>query len=282
MSKKLNNVATILSFVSILLIPIGIALMWFTTKWKKSVKIILSVLSSALYIALIVLFFMLEPSFNTSGTALPINYNQGYTAFDTNNASTKKVEKRKDTDKKSGKTDLSNIVDNPQSKSKLPRSLKKKAGGEVNPWIIMVVFFAFLLLLIIIRNIKATRKLKYENPYVDTNHYKLPLADDAKMPMVHFLRLQQKAGEKILFATETNQQNNEGNFVVTNQRVVIMNLEENTEFPLEVLEAVTSVSNSVMCLTSGSRKYYIFMDESQIKYALAVVRWAYKMKTANN
>ena len=59
-----------------------------------------------------------------------------------------------------------------------------------------------------------------------------------------------------------------------------MNNEEMTEFPLEVLEAVSSVSNSVMLLTSGTRKYYIFMDESQLNYALAVVRWAYKNKTA--
>lgn len=279
MSKKLNNVATILSFVSILLIPIGIALMWISTKWKKSVKIILSVVSSALYIFLIVLFFILEPSFNTSGTTLPFNYNKGYTAFDSKNASTKKSEQPKESDKKSGTLDLDKIVDNPTSKPKLPSTLQKKAGGETNPWLLMVIFFAFILILVIIKNIRATRKVRYENPYVDTSHYKLPLADDAKMPMVHFLRLQQRPGEKILFATETNQQNNEGNFVVTNQRVVIMNLEEIAEFPLEVLEAVSSVSNSVMCLTSGSRKYYIFMDETQLKYALAVVRWAYKNKS---
>ena len=65
----------------------------------------------------------------------------------------------------------------------------------------------------------------------------------------------------------------------TNEINVLSN-EEMTEFPLEVLEAVSSVSNSVMLLTSGTRKYYIFMDESQLNYALAIVRWAYKNKTA--
>ena len=68
--------------------------------------------------------------------------------------------------------------------------------------------------------------------------------------------------------------------VLVGPTAVIMNNEEMTEFPLEVLEAVSSVSNSVMLLTSGTRKYYIFMDESQLNYALAVVRWAYKNKTA--
>lgn len=280
MSKKFKNIITIFSIVSILLIPIGIALMWFITTWKKWVKIVLSAVSAAVYIALVLLLFLLEPSYNTSGTSLPFSYDKGYTAFDNNHSSTKKTTQKKDTDKESGTIDLDSIVDVPQKSSKLPRTLTKRSGGETSRWIIVFLFFILLIVLIIIRNLRGSKKSHYENPYVDTNLYKLPLADNAKMPMVHFLRLQQKAGEKILFATETTQKGNEGNFVVTNQRVVIMNNEEMTEFPLEVLEAVSSVSNSVMLLTSGTRKYYIFMDESQLNYALAVVRWAYKNKTA--
>lgn len=282
MSKRVNNLATILSFISILLIPIGIALMWISTTWKKKVKILLTVISSVLYVGLIVLFFMLEPSFNNSGITLPIEYNKGYTNFESKNSSTGKDEKKKDTDKNSGSLDLDSIIDKPQTKPKLPNSFNKRSGGNPSTWLIMLLFFALILILVIIRNIRASRKSHYENPYVDTNLYKLPLTDDAKMPMVHFLRLQQRPGEKILFATETNQQNNEGNFVVTNQRVVILNKEENIDFPLDILEAISSVSNSVVCLTSGTRKYHIFMDESQVKFALAVVRWAYRLKTANN
>lgn len=282
MSKRFKNIITIFSFVSILLIPIGIALMWFLTTWKKKIKVIISIVSAALYIALLVLFFMLEPSYNTSGTSLPLNYDKGYTAFDSEHASTKKTTQKKDSDKKSGTIDLDSIVDTPQKSQKIPRTLTKRSGGEASRWILVFMFIILLIILIIIRNVRGNKKSKYENPYVDTNLYKLPLADDAKMPMVHFLRLQPKAGERILFATETTQKGNEGNFVVTNQRVAIMNLEETTEFPLEVLEAVSSVSNSVMLLTSGTRKYYIFMDESQLSYALAVVRWAYKNKTTSN
>lgn len=276
MKKRILSIFTILCFISVILIPVAIALMWFTTEWKKRIKITLTALTSALYITLIVLFLLLEPSINTSGKALPFEYNQGYTAFETNNISTKKSEKKKDTDMKSGSSSIDSIIDNPKPSTRLPKRITKTKNGQSSRLVYILAIIILMLYLIIRRNLKNAKKADYENPYVDTNLYKLPLADDAKMPMVHFLHIQPAAGEKIYFATETNQQGNEGSFVVTNQRVFILNKEENVEFPLKVLEAVSSVSNNVMLLTSGSRKYYIFMHESQLKYALAVVRWAYK------
>ena len=72
---------------------------------------------------------------------------------------------------------------------------------------------------------------------------------------------------------------NEGDFVVTDKRVVIFAKTGITELPLSSLTAVLSVSNSVMQLTSGAseeeQKYYIFLPESQMKYALAIVKWAF-------
>ena len=99
------------------------------------------------------------------------------------------------------------------------------------------------------------------------------------MPMVHFLKLKMNAGEKIYYATETVQKDNQGDFVVTNQRVVVFGKSGDYEFPMNALTAVSSVSNSVMLLTCGDRKYYIFMPENQMKYALAVIRWAYSKVT---
>ena len=136
------------------------------------------------------------------------------------------------------------------------------------------------MILILWRNFRsAGKKDEYENPYVDTNLYKLPLADDAKMPLVHFLRLKAAQGEKILYATETVQKDNEGDFVVTDKRVVIFSKTGTTEVPLPALSAVLSVSNSVMQLTAsgeeGEQKYYVFLPESQMKFALAIVKWAY-------
>ena len=137
-----------------------------------------------------------------------------------------------------------------------------------------------ILLLVLWRNFhSAAKKDDYENPYVDTNLYKLPLADDAKIPLVHFLRLKLNQNEKILYATETTQKDNEGDFVVTNQRAVIFGKEGITELALSDLSAILSISNSVMQVTSdgqeGEQKYYIFLPESQMKYALAIVRWAF-------
>jgi hypothetical protein len=138
-----------------------------------------------------------------------------------------------------------------------------------------------MLFLIIWQNIRNNRKPHYENPYVDTNKYKLPLSDDAKIPIVHFLKLRLNKEEKIIFATETNQKDNEGDLIITNQRVVIMDKTQNVEFPLGVLTAVSSVTDTVMLLTSGDRKYYVFMPESQLKYALATIRWSYKQADQN-
>jgi len=42
------------------------------------------------------------------------------------------------------------------------------------------------------------------------------------------------------------------------------------------LEGVTSITNTVIQIFTKDKKYYVFMDESQLKYALAVIRWAFK------
>lgn len=261
MSKnKLFSILTIACFISILCIPIGIVLMIYYTDWKKKTKIILSISLSTFYAALIVFIIFVKPSINTHGITLPFGSNSGYTAFDTE-TSVKPAE------------DLSNIIE--PNELTLPKKVKK--SQETNTRVLYsVLFFLFLLFLIIWTNLKAKKKVDYENPYVDTNKYKLPLEDDAKMPMVHYLRLQLLPEEKIHYATETTQKDNEGSFVITNQRVALFTRNENVIFPLDVLEAVSSVTNTVMVLTSGERKYYIFMPENQMKYALAVLRWTVK------
>ena len=162
----------------------------------------------------------------------------------------------------------------------MPRSVKKQSGRTLGRSFYAFLFFLIILILILWRNFHgAAKKDVYENPYVDTNLYKLPLAEDAKTPLVHFLRLKLNPDEKILYATETVQKDNEGDFVVTNQRAVIFSKTGASEIPLSSLTAVLSVSNSVMQLTNngeeGEQKAYVFLPESQMKYALAIVRWAF-------
>ncbi len=167
-----------------------------------------------------------------------------------------------------------------EDEERLPRSVKKQGGRALGRSFYVFLFFLIILILVLWRNFRsAGKKSDYENPYVDTNLYRLPLNNDSKIPLVHFLRLKLNSGEKILYATETTQKDNEGDFVVTDQRAVIFTKSGTSELPLSSLTAVLSVSNSVMQLTAtgdeGEQKNYIFLPESQMKYALAIVRWAF-------
>lgn len=250
------------------------------TSWKKKRKIIITCAGSLLYIAIVAFVLLLEPSYNTGGLSLPFKYSGGETAYDApaNPGRPAKKEKKispaTDEKKKSDKSAESS------EEERIPRSVKKQSGRTLGRSFYVFLFFLVILILILWRNFRSVgKKEKYENPYVDTNLYKLPLADDAKMPLVHFLRLKLNQGEKILYATETVQKDNEGDFVVTDKRTVIFSKRGTTELALPSLTAVLSVSNSVMQLTAagqeGEQKYYVFLPESQMKYALAIVRWAF-------
>ena len=284
--KKLFSIITIICFCTIILIPIGLALMWFSTGWKKKPKIILTATLAPLYIVLVAFLLLLEPSYNTSGLGLPGSYSQGYTAFDStggkpfdSKAQQDKLSKQKgkasDFDEEEAKLSRQEGEAEPQEE-RLPRSLQRKKGKIGSQVWYTILFFLLILILIILQNLRNGRKKEgYENPYVDTNQYKLPFDENSKMPMVHFLGLRLAQGERIFYAVNTVQKDNEGDFVVTSQRVLIYSKEGDYEFPLPALTAIASVSNSVLQLTSGDRKYYVFVPENQMKYALAVVRWAY-------
>lgn len=273
---KALSIVTIICFATILFIPIGLVLMWFSTSWNKKTKVFISLGVTVLYAAIIAVILLLQPSYNTRGVSLPVNVEMGYSDFNTEMPSSKKAENKREREYKTNQSNKGGESDSDIEPQRLPKTLKKGAGKSISRWIYILMFFLFMLLLIINQNIKASKnKAGYDNPYVDTSKYKLPLEDDAKMPMVHFLKVKLNQNEKILYATETTQKNNEGNFVVTNQRVVMLSKEENSEFPLQYLTAVASVSNSAMMMTSGDRKYYVFLHDTELKYALAVVRWAY-------
>lgn len=276
---KVFSIITIICFCSIVLIPIGLALMWFMTSWKKKRKIIITSAGSLLYIAIVAFVLLLEPSYNSGGVSLPFKYSGGETAYDAPANPGRPSKKDKKISPASDKKNKSTSDKSEADEDRVPRSVKRQGGRTLGRGFYFFLFFLFVLILILWRNFRSTgKKEAYENPYVDTKLYKLPLAEDAKMPLVHFLRLKQNQGEKIFYATETVQKDNEGDFVVTNQRVVIFTKTGATEIPVSALTAVLSVSNSVMQLTSGApeeQKHYVFLPESQMKYALAVVKWAY-------
>ena len=278
MSKsKLFSIITIACFASILCIPLGIVLMLYYTQWKKKTKIILSLSLTVFYAALIAFIFVVRPAYNTSGISLPFGSNSGYTAFDSGSGA-----KSSGGSKKTSPAAKNKSSDNPNSSpsERVPKSVKQGQSKTSSKIIYPVLFFGFILLLIIFQNLRNKGKSKYENPYVDTNKYKLPLTPDSKMPMVHFLRLELNEGEKIFFATETNQKGNEGNLAITNQRVAIMTLTDGVEIPLECVVSARATTSTVMAIGTKSeeseKKYYVFMPENQMKYALAVLKWAGK------
>ena len=277
---KVFSIITIACFCTILLIPIGLALMWFQTKWKTKRKIIITSAGSLLYIAIVAFVLLLEPSYNTGGVSLPFKYSGGETAYEASANPGRPSKKDKKVSPASDKKQKSDSEQSEAEEERVPRSVKKQSGRALGRGFYIFLFFVIVMILILWRNFRsAGKKDEYENPYVDTNLYKLPLADDAKMPLVHFLRLKAAQGEKILYATETVQKDNEGDFVVTDKRVVIFSKTGTTEVPLTALSAVLSVSNSVMQLIAsgeeGEQKYYVFLPESQMKFALAIVKWAY-------
>ena len=283
---KLFSIITIICLCTIILIPIGLALMWFTTEWKKKRRIIITSILAPLYIALVAFLLLLEPSYNTNGISLPGSYDQGYTAFDSTGGKPSDSKAQQDKRSKQKGDDADFLSENPKlspkegeadpQEERLPRSLQRKKGKIGTQVWYTILFFLLILILIILQNLRNGRKKEgYENPYVDTNQYKLPFDENSKMPMVHFLGLRLAQGERIYFAVNTIQKDNEGDFVVTSQRVLIYSREGDYEFPLPALTAIQSISSSVIQLTSGDRKYYVFVPENQMKYALAVVRWAY-------
>ncbi len=281
MKNKKNSffcIFTIICFCSVVFIPFGLAFMWFFTGWKKNKKIIVTSIFGILYAGILIfLLLFLRSSDNSSGIGLAGSYKNGSTSFDTE-ISTLQTE-----NKNENLEDSKNIFANDdgtqnQDEKNLPSAIrlrKNRGGKNISLWLLYVGIFLVVIAIIIRMNLKNSKTGGYENPYVDTNLYKLPLKDDSKLPIVHFLKLRLKSDEKILFATETTKKGEEGDFVVTNQRVVILDKNGIQEFPLFALTAVCSITNSVMQMTSGERKYYIFIQENQMKYALAVVRWAF-------
>lgn len=274
---KTFSIITIICFCSVIFIPIGLVLMWYSTQWSKKRKFILSGIMTIVYVTIVCFLMLFEPNQSGSGSGLPFgNGNQNVES-----------QYESEPDKSSKKAKQSGInpsgnekEDNfPKEKEKLPKKVQKGESKALGKSFYTIMFFLFMLFIIIWQNLKAKKKTgNYENPYVDTKKYKLPLDANFKIPTVHFTKIELEENEKIIFATETTQKNQEGDFVVTDKRIIVLGKSENYEIPLQELATVSSVTNSVMQITSGTQKYYIFVPENQIKFAVATVHWILEKK----
>lgn len=274
---KTFSIITIICFCSVIFIPIGLVLMWYSTQWSKKRKFILSGIMTIVYVAIVCFLMLFEPNQSGSGSGLPFgNGNQNVESQyeSEHHKSSKKA-------KQSGANPSGNEKEDnfPKEKEKLPKKVQKGESKALGKSFYTIMFFLFMLFIIIWQNLKAKKKTgNYENPYVDTKKYKLPLDANFKIPTVHFTKIELEENEKIIFATETTQKNQEGDFVVTDKRIIVLGKSENYEIPLQELATVSSVTNSVMQITSGTQKYYIFVPENQMKFAVATVHWILEKK----
>lgn len=274
---KTFSIITIICFCSVIFIPIGLVLMWYSTQWSKKRKFILSGIMTIVYIAIVCFLMLFEPNQSGSGSGLPFgkgNQNVESQYESEPDKSSKKA-------KQSGTNPSGNEKEDnfPKEKEKLPKKVQKGESKALGKSFYTIMFFLFMLFIIIWQNLKAKKKTgNYENPYVDTKKYKLPLDANFKIPTVHFTKIELEENEKIIFATETTQKNQEGDFVVTDKRIIVLGKSENYEIPLQELATVSSVTNSVMQITSGTQKYYIFVPENQMKFAVATVHWILEKK----
>lgn len=274
---KTFSIITIICFCSVIFIPIGLVLMWYSTQWSKKRKFILSGIMTIVYIAIVCFLMLFEPNQSGSGSGLPFGKgNQNVESqYESEPDKSSKKAKQSGTNP-SGNEQKDNF---PKEKEKLPKKMQRGESKALGKSFYTIMFFLFMLLIIIWQNLKAKKKTgNYENPYVDTKKYKLPLDANFKIPTVHFTKIELEENEKIIFATETTQKNQEGDFVVTDKRIIVLGKSENYEIPLQELTTVSSVTNSVMQITSGTQKYYIFVPENQIKFAVATVHWILEKK----
>ena len=274
---KTFSIITIICFCSVIFIPIGLVLMWYSTQWSKKRKFILSGIMTIVYIAIVCFLMLFEPNQSGSGSGLPFGKgNQNVESqYESEHHKSSKKAKQSGTNP-SGNEQKDNF---PKEKEKLPKKVQKGESKALGKSFYTIMFFLFNLFIIIWQNLKAKKKTgNYENPYVDTKKYKLPLDANFKIPTVHFTKIELEENEKIIFATETTQKNQEGDFVVTDKRIIVLGKSENYEIPLQELATVSSVTNSVMQITSGTQKYYIFVPENQMKFAVATVHWILEKK----
>ena len=274
---KTFSIITIICFCSVIFIPIGLVLMWYSTQWSKKRKFILSGIMTIVYVAIICFLMLFEPNQSGSGSGLPFGNGNQNVESQYESEHHKSSKKAKQSGANPSAKENEDIFQ--KENSKLPKKVQKGESKALGKSFYTIMFFLFMLFIIIWQNLKAKKKTdSYENPYVDTKKYKLPLDNNFKIPTVHFTKIELEENEKIIFATETTQKNQEGDFVVTDKRIIVLGKSENYEIPLQELATVSSVTNSVMQITSGTQKYYIFVPENQMKFAVATVHWILEKK----
>ena len=203
---KTFSIITIICFCSVIFIPIGLVLMWYSTQWSKKRKLILSGIMTVVYVGIVCFLMLFEP--NQSGTGSGLPFGSGNQNVESQYESEQQKSSRKAKQSGANPSAKESEDDFPTEKAKLPKKVQKGESKSLGKSFYTIMFFLFMLFIIIWQYLKAKKKTgTYENPYVDTKKYKLPLEGNFKIPTVHFTKIDFDENEKIVFATETTQKN---------------------------------------------------------------------------
>lgn len=250
--------------------------MWWKSKWAKKTKIIVSAVFGvvlAIIISFIVFLGMQREGGGSGSSNWSINNEQSYGG---NGGSGKKSDNYKPRPAKSNSKN--SATSGNSTKDPVPSAGQALSKSRL-PYILL--FIIIIVVLIILRNMKTDAKKGSDNPYVNTSLYKIPIPEDFIFPPVHFTKPQfvPEAGEKILYATPAEQKENPGDLVITDRRFVFLGKKSKLILSLGELSAISSLSNTALLLTEKSsgeeKQHYFFVRDTQMRFVLALVRWAY-------
>lgn len=271
-SLSLFDIIVLACFISLVFSPVGIGLMWWKSKWTKKVKIIISGAFAVLYalIIFLIVIFNTNPHSGSGSGAPYFGLEQEYEVGGGSSGKTGEYKPRKSSSRSKGDG-------SERSNAQVPsESFIEKAGKSRVTYIL--IFVLIMVILIAWRNLKGGTRNISENPYVDTKKYKIPIPDGFEFPQVHYTKVTLQEGETLLYATTAEQKANTGDIVVTNKRFIFVSKKDALDMTLGELSSISSVSNTTLLLNVGTKSYYFFVQDTQMRFVLAITRWAYEKK----
>lgn len=267
---SLLDIIVIACFISLVFSPVGIGLMWWKSKWSKKTKIIISGCFGIVLAGIIALLVFLnsEPQAGAGGGAPFFGIEKEYDGGGGNGGKGSEYKPKKSSSKSKGNGSS-------QSNAQVSeQSFIEKAGESRVTYILL--FILIMVILIVWRNLKGGNRGVSENPYVDTNKYKIPVPDGFEFPQVHYTKITLQPDEKILYATTAEQKANAGDIVVTNKRFIFVSKKDPLDMALGELSSISSMSNTTLLVNSGDKAFYFFVQDTQMRFVLAITRWAYE------
>lgn len=274
---SLYEIIVLACFISLIFSPAGIALMWLKKcQWKKKTKIIISGAFALFFVlAAVLLFFLFSKPEAGSGSGAPfLGIEREYEGGGGSGETSGKYNPKPSSSRKNRDGKASNNAAMPSE------SFAESKGKKSIPVVLFLVLA--LGIFILVKNLKEVKGKDNDNPYVNTKLIQTPVPDDFVFPPVHFTKLPLKEGEQLLFATPAEQKSNTGDIVITNHRFVFLGKKESCDFPLQKLTAVSSMSNTALLVTEGETQHYFFVRDTQMRFVLQIIRWAYAKLEARN